>query len=295
LPTNEVYRSSFHGIERFSGIWLNPNVCGLLAATSLIFCIAELLRLGLPWECGFVRGFIWRIIVLSNAVTSGVLLAATWSRGAWVATFVGIVFFVFHSCWSSRIDWTNRLRKLLIVGLFVAVLIAGAVVADRPGMLIKLQDRALSTVDWNDRSQGNRLLAWKTLIEITSQNPLVGVPFSLHETIHRCKLKRYGIADPQAIYTNCHLRIAAGLGVFGFAIYFFILVMGVGSGVASRNLLCYKSSMYCAIVILLVIGLWLSQGLFELAAGIHFWIMLFACELRGGITRIGRFEHCDDG
>ena len=138
----------YHGF-RFSGITFHPNQLGLAAGLASIFFTASIFT---------TKSLIHKQILTILLLLSAALLLASGSRGALLATTLGIIFHLVVE------------RKILpiIIILAICLLTTGALSILDPDNLSFLQSRL---VDSND----NRSEVWSRMISGFLQSPIIGM------------------------------------------------------------------------------------------------------------------------
>jgi len=168
-------------------------------------CLAMLmplqLRLALDGEDARQRGAGWVFLAIA-----ALGLAATWSRGAWLAAALGL------SCY---LYWTRRARglKLLAITLFAAAALAFAAGRFRP----------------TAGSDRGRVETWKSAWNVFKAHPILGSgpgTFDLMLGRHKTEgfVRAYGEAASQGQAHNDLLEALSSTGLAGFAAYVWLLV-----------------------------------------------------------------------
>lgn len=138
----------FHGF-RFSGITFHPNQLGLVACLACVFFIANTFS---------SKHLVIRIISAGFLLASGVLLVASGSRGALLATVTGAIFYLAVE------------RKLLplIVVLAIGLLTLSILTIISPENLSFAQSRITDSGD-------NRSDVWLQMFSAFIESPLIGM------------------------------------------------------------------------------------------------------------------------
>ena len=280
---NTIFRGQYryHGEVRWSGIWLNPNIFGLLMSVVLIFSIAR------AWnalkKAAYPEAMLWSIpaaIAVASVVKS-------YSRGAWVTTACGLLFLFWKSFNLRTNDVAEpdmpaqrfRPGKLLLwgaVGFVIGfVLICGLKVA-ADGQ-ISFAQRILSVFSNRDFSSQNRLASYQDGINMLLDHPWAGYGWDNIIAIHTALYLQSGLSTGDAIKLNDFLMFALRFGVPIFALFLFYLWFWLASGDKAREhtqtdnsdiLLCRTATL------MLAIGFMFTDGLFRLATGGAFWLFL---------------------
>jgi putative inorganic carbon (hco3(-)) transporter len=142
----------------------------------------------------------WRLVLVPLGLACGGSLIATYSRGAWVATFVALV--VIGVAQDRRILW-------LLGGAIVVIAIAV------PSVGVRLSD--LSETQKETGAPGNSLIwrfeYWREVLAL-QDNPVIGIGFK------EVEVSLTGAKAPH----NDPIRIFVETGIVGFAAYVWLLV-----------------------------------------------------------------------
>ena len=213
---------SYNGIFAISGSFFNPGpYSGFLAC-------------GIPLALYFIfkgRNRAEKMLGIAGVVSSAVILPATMSRAAWMAVFVGCLFFVLASLKSSPVDtWLSSLtrtsgknrsakpvyRQLLVGGVFlIALFFAGA-------YLLKKE------------SADGRVFVWRTSMDLVRHNPLPGSGFGSFQPLYCSAQADYfltGKATEEELMTagvpeyafNEYVRITVEHGIIGLLLFLFVI------------------------------------------------------------------------
>jgi hypothetical protein len=298
VKTDSDQSFQYHNQSRWSGLWDNPNIFGLLMGTGVVLALGFLIEnLKVLSVIGYgnlkVRKYV--IVCLYFAATCFMVRALlhSYSRGAWIATLSGLVFVMFHMGKVLKSIQTRfsqgRLvgcRKSNLFALVVA-LFAAAII-----LFWHLQrterhpvSRALSIVNVLDFSWRNRIIAWEGDLQVMCEHPLLGAGWTHPEMLYEYYYLPPKLTEGAAIQMNDCLMLGATLGVpalFCLAMYFWLRLTEesrlIRQGFNTLNFeLCSLdwSLMVCrggAIVLLL--GFWFDGGLFKLPTAPIFWILL---------------------
>lgn len=140
-----------------------------------------------------------RIFLLGLIYVNIVCILFLFSRGAYIALFVGLLFLLLFK------------KRVLLIPLILAALCWQVALPE------KVQDRIKMTTDEYghlDKSNQGRLLIWEQSLELFGKSPIVGVGFGVFQYLG------FDLKDTHNIY----LKILAEQGIIGLVI-FLILIM----------------------------------------------------------------------
>jgi hypothetical protein len=252
-PQNSM-RYEYHGVTRWSGIWDNPNLYGLLMGVGVVLATGMGVR---SWELGAGRRrkMFWVVFCLFAAVLCGIGLFKSYSRGAWLATAVGVGYLMwryahltpslnighlirpaatfspsdaekdaqggeggFISCGS----WFHRNRlPLAVVMLSVVVLLFWQFRYSE----FRPAQRVFSAANANDFSWRNRVTAWAGAARMMVDRPWTGFGWGQAEADYNKKYLSSRLNEGAAIEMNDYLMIGISAGVpalFCFAAYIWL-------------------------------------------------------------------------
>ena len=281
------YRSQ----ARWSSLWDNPNIFGLLMATGVM------LALGLTVAAFLMlSGKIWKwlcaLLCLFAAILMGRGLLHSYSRGAWVGTVCGLAYLAVDGFNGSRlvqvtvreayISWFKKRRNPLSVVSLSVVLLSMVVFAFwhfRETDLLPIR-RALSSVNAADFSWRNRIAAWEGALQITAENPFLGTAWGQPEPMYEHYYLPPKLTERGAFELNDYLMLGATLGIpalFCFGMYLWLSLTQEWESrkqkaeiqdVGWLRTVCHAGA------IVLLIGFWFDGGLFKLPTAATFWILL---------------------
>ena len=164
-----------------------------------------------------------RVVLLSGPVVVVTILAIVLSgtRGAWLATVVVIVLFVFH------LQPHRRVTAIAALGL---ALVVAAQLPGVAGMVAERSDSAISS------GGAGRTEIWKVAIEIVDSAPIAGVGYGNFALANTSSLNREARVplETQAIGPHSILFGTAGelgaIGVGTLALFLLPLMLRAGSG-----------------------------------------------------------------
>lgn len=151
--SEQLYLGGFTGIPRLRGTMCEPLYLG----SYLVACAPVLAATGRR---------VWGLVAV-------VLLAATWSRGAWLALVVAVAVWGLARA-RARLPLPGR-RALLTAAGILAVALIVTVAATGPGSLLLPVRRLAQTLDAGDWSNLTRLYSAQAAWRAFTLSPLVGV------------------------------------------------------------------------------------------------------------------------
>ena len=273
---------TYHG-PRWIGLWDNPNVYGILMG------VGATLAIGLLAEEGKTKTVF--CIFLSVAVfMMSVGLVCSYCRGAWFGTAVGLLYFAkAYKQWKWR--W---------VLLFVAV--AAAVMISFWGQTADSAPWYIKRLDFGRPSAQHRVAAWCGALQMMWDHPF-GVGWNNAVAVYQEKYSppENGAA---AITTNDYLMLGTQLGwpaLLCFVTYVGLCLRGKNSKLKMQNEERRKAEsekiieskydeeeeLYFDITegarlriacragaVVFLVAFWFDGGLFTLATGSVFWVLL---------------------
>jgi len=265
----------YHGELRWSGIWDNPNFYGLLMGTGLVLATGIGIR---EWQKTGrrERKILCVFLCLFAAILTGYGLFKSYSRGAWLAFFAGLIYTGVQAVKASRFSVWFR-RNWLPLTLLAASLFLLAFWQFRFSELRPAQ-RVFSITNANDFSWRNRVTAWEGAVRMMVDRPLTGFGWGQAEADYGKKYCPPRLNGGAAIETNDYFMISISAGVpalFCFAAYL---------ALSFRNKPTWLSSVHRppfsifttarAGSIVLLVGFWFDGGLFKLPVAIVFWTLM---------------------
>lgn len=281
--SNTIFHAQFryHGSVRWSGIWKNPNIFGLLMSVALIFSIGRI------WEAvkkqAFRSSVVWAILAIMTAAS----VIKSYSRGAWVAAVFGLVFFAWNSLDSKAMREANpvtpsqplRLKTLVVWGLrgFAVGFILVCVIKIAAGAQVPLVQRSLSAFNERDFSSQNRLASYQDGINMLLDHSWLGYSWDDVIAIHNALYLQSGLSTGEALKLNDFLMFALRFGVPIFAMFLLYLWVWLSAGKNEvRTTQCTDGDILLCrtATLMLAIGFLFTDGLFHLAPGGAFWLFL---------------------
>jgi O-antigen ligase len=208
----------YHGIPRWIGVWDNPNLYGLLMGVGFVLASGQIAG-ARRWkmEDGRWRKILCAFLFLFATILCGLGLFKSYSRGAWLAVFAGLIYLVVQTIRSSRFSaWFDRNR--LPLALLLASLMLLVFWQFRFSELRPVQ-RIFSAANANDFSWRNRVTAWEGAARMMVDRPWAGFGWGQAEM------------DYGKIYCPSRLNESAGIQMNDY------LMIGISSGVPA--LFCF--------------------------------------------------------
>ena len=227
----------YHGIPRWSGVWDNPNLYGLLMGVGAV--LAAGLGLGRR-RMGHGRWQATLCVLLCSfaAMLCGIGLFKSYSRGAWFAVLCGLGYLVVHlirppatfsppdakkESKRGERETISRISRLYNSRLsFAVILISVAVLTFWQFCFSEARpaQRLFSVANANDFSWRNRVTAWQGAARMMMDRPWFGFGWGQAEIEYA---KKYcPLNDSAAIQMNdyCMIGISAGVpALFCFVAY----------------------------------------------------------------------------
>jgi len=283
----------YAGVHRFSGVWNNPNIYGLLAASGgLLLLGLALARLAqrqqLPevgsmirWQSG-VGITVW----FAALVILGYGLVGSYSRGAWVAGICGLGYLTSQVAkdrfWKYRSLTSGPSSQMVLclregkwIFAILLLLIMTLLYWHSSDTESLLRRRAFSVFNFADFSWRNRIATWEGALQITADYPLLGAGWNCTPLLYYSYYMPPRMIQSASIQMNDYFMLGSTLGIpglYAFGIYIWVL-LSKASGPSRLNILL---AAYRSAVIVLLVGFWFDGGLFKLATASLFWTLLEA-------------------
>lgn len=284
----------YNGVSRWSGVWGYPNLFGLLMGLSFVLSVGMAIR---TWRAAFTpvcRG-IGIFVCLVAALIVGFGLFKSLSRGAWFGTVIGLIYLVCvllknqTKCFSGRSAFWNRRIGMQILVIMFALTVLGfwqlRFLEWQPAR------RVFSAANVNDFSWRNRIVAWTGAIQMMSDRPLMGFGWGGAEVAYNEKYRPLQLENGAAIQMNDYFMIGISAGVPALVCFLMHVELSlrgvrrskievgslkVGDGIpaAEDSSLAWLQATCRAGTIVLLVGFFFDGGLFKLATGSVFWILL---------------------
>jgi prepilin-type N-terminal cleavage/methylation domain-containing protein/prepilin-type processing-associated H-X9-DG protein len=286
---------AYHG-PRWMGLWDNPNIYGMLMGAGLTLAIG---LLAAKWkeESGNLKleitvkkntiGDAWslwlKIFLIIAVGMMGVGLVMSYSRGAWVATTVGLLYLAWNY---GKLKWRLVLPGILVVTAVVVCFWHHTTDSDA---------WYLKRLDLSRPSAQHRVSAWRGALQMMRDHPL-GVGWNKAVNLYdKDYLPPEGGAA--ALTMNSYLMLGTELGLpglFCFVAYVWMcfrrnphpphLIRPAATFSPSDAekeivalLVTRHSSLQTACragALMLLVAFWFDGGLFTLATASVFWILL---------------------
>jgi len=194
-------------------------------------------------------------------ILSLICLILTYSRGAWLGFFIGVVVFIYHYVLSS-LSFKNKVLWYLVIGLLsVAVFLASPQI---------IQERVSSIGDMNINL--NRTSLWKESISIIEDFPVFGSGLNTYSAVAR----NYKMREGGGIYPhNSFLQKAAETGVLGLVAFLWILFsffnMGIRHFKQKNNYLILG---FLSGILAFLVQSFFDTNIYSLQLVVLFWFML---------------------
>jgi O-antigen ligase len=267
---------------RWSGLWDNPNIAGLLMGTGVALAAGLGMRGWRMEDSGWRK----RIILISCLVAAGLMargLLHSYSRGAWLAMGCGVTYLFWSTVCSPRSTVSPRSRGSCVSWLnknwlsLSAILISVVVLSFWHFRQTEWHPahRAFSAGNQNDFSWRNRLSAWEAALQITAEHPWFGAGWNQSEPMYEHYYLPSKSTERGAIETNDYLILGATLGIpalFCFGMYLWLSLFRNSAFSLQTSELLPATCRAGAIVLL--VGFWFDGGLFKLVTASTFWILL---------------------
>jgi hypothetical protein len=296
----------YNETPRWSGDWDNPNLAGLLMGIGVVLS-AGLAGRNRPEANKRSRELIVRLLLILTLSLTGLGLLKSYSRGAWLGTAIGFTYLFCHKVHNSKrngarfrfLPLQRPLRAIIAIAFFSAILCFWQFRFSewRPAR------RVFSAVNVNDFSWRNRVAAWSGALHMMRDRPFFGFGWNRAELVYGKTYLPAQIENGAAIQMNDYFMLGISAGVpalFCFLVYVGLSLRSPRSTVHSPQLtrgpesgfgvndfkdLDWLQATCRAGAIVLLVGFFFDGGLFKLATGSVFWILL---ELgRGDVYRKG--------
>jgi O-antigen ligase len=289
---------SYRG-RRWAGPWDSPNIYGMLMGAGVVLAIGLLFRSADEKDLrGFFHYFLrresaksakenipgasWglflRIILIIAAGMMAVGLLFSYSRGAWVATMVGLLYLAKTY---SKFEW--RRLKLFLFSVFCFLLLIICLFWNVP----HTAPWYLQRMDFSRGSVQHRIAAWEASVEMMRDHPFgVGWNKAVQTYKNDYSPPEKGVS---AITTNDYLMLGTQLGFPGLGCFVAYIVLCLrhqkpevqnpeSEKITVLAMECRtpeSSQASCrAGALALAVSFWFDGGLFRLATGSLFWILL---------------------
>lgn len=182
------------------------------------------------------------------------------SRTTWVATFAGIMMFL----WNTK----KRLRNILFAGLVVAAAIYATFALDL--INVTLIQRASVLTALRDRGS-DRFDIWLVARRIYADNPVIGVGYMQFPVVYnRYRSETVEIRNdlvPDRATHNVYIKAATEMGTIGLALFILIFWSAYREGNLPRGKIPWISSVLLVFVMTAGLGITIMESKF-------FWLCL---------------------
>jgi hypothetical protein len=266
--------------SRWSGLWDNPNTYGMLMGAGSVLAVG--LRAGMKKrECRMqnseaerknadIGNFSTRILqffmtkvgwFLGIVVAMmGVGLAMSYSRGAWLAAAIGLMYLAW--CY-GKLKWRYVLPAVLVTAATIALFWHSTADTD-PWYLKRL--------DFSRPSAQHRVSAWRGAMQMMRDHPL-GVGWNNAVSLYD---KNYSPPEggAAALTMNSYLMLGTELGLPGLLC--FVTYVGLClRGKCKTDTEAGRIQAACrAGALVFVVAFWFDGGLFDLPTAALFWVLL---------------------
>jgi O-antigen ligase len=267
----------YHG-PRWMGLWSDPNIYGMLMSAGALLSTGMLAEMNN--EAYRMKHWGWRPLAILFSIAAGMMavgLLASYSRGAWVGTIIGLLYLTKAH---DKFKW-----RVLLPGILIITVIAWY-----------FWNGTTDTAPWYSKrldlgrpSAQHRVVAWKAGFKMMRDHPL-GVGWN-----QAVKTYEEHYSPPEdgaaAITTNDYLMLGTQLGCPGLICF----VAYLGLCFRGKNIECrmkntegqvamtqfrvrdsgFEIKTACrAGVLAMLVAFWFDGGLFKLPTATIFWILL---------------------
>jgi hypothetical protein len=289
-----LYPYAYRGSVRWSGLWNNPNIAGLLMATGITVAIGFGAKM---WQVkqrcskfGVRENFIATICFLAVALLAYDLLCS-YSRGAWLGMMLGAAYLIMKFRGGAEISEIPWLKRNMFCVSSICVFITILCFWHFNLTDSRFAQRAFSIANRNDYSWRNRIAAWNGALQIIAEHSWCGAGWNQPEILYKQYYLPPKLNQEMAIEMNDYLMLGAALGIpalFCFGMYVW-LSLTQKSNASIRRLNICASKVECrklevelywlkttchAGAIVLAAGFCFDGGLFALPTASMFWILL---------------------
>jgi hypothetical protein len=263
--------NSYHG-PRWMGLWNNPNIYGMLMGAGVVLAIG-LLATNQKVESRKQKAEIILLWIAAGMMAVGLVMS--YSRGAWAATTVGLLYLAW--CY-GKLKW--RFMLLCMLAAAAVVVCFWHSTADTAPWYLK-------RLDFSRSSAQHRVSAWRGAVQMMLDHPL-GVGWNQAVRVYD---KNYSppAGGAAALTMNSYLMLGTELGLPGllcFVAYVGLCFRSPRPKVQSPKLEggtplavgCWTldaTQVACrAAALVFVVAFWFDGGLFNLPTASVFWILL---------------------
>ena len=246
---------AYHGHARWTGLWNNPNIFGLLMGMGTVVAAGQLIKrlritgekgnaencsrgrspsqvgvrgTKIPFSAFFAFSAVKRffriagdglhiVFFLSAGGIMAVGLLNSYSRGAWLATACGLAYFGWDALRLSRVSRVSLWFRRNRPALSAVLL---SVVVGAFWQLHQVEHtvvrRALSAGNVNDFSWRNRVAAWEGALQMMSDRPWLGFGWQHPGRVYDNLYLPPNVAEGAAFQLNDYLMLGASVGLPAF-------------------------------------------------------------------------------
>lgn len=289
----------YRGHGRWTGPYSNPNSFGLVMGMGVVLAVGCAMQRRMEGEGGgkgkaehgastrWRRGVVAFMIV--GAGLMGMGLVKSYSRGAWAGALCGLGYLVYLGGRQWRARW--QYQSGVVGPPRWLELMAGGVVLSC-GLLVltflnlryveqHLIRRALSVGNINDFSWRNRATTSLGALQVIANNPLSGIGWDRYKTTYDGWYRPRTLTETAAIELDDYLILGMTLGLPALACLFGYVSSRFLSGhrawldkTGSHSSADWQMAVCRAGFLVLLVGFVPETGLFHLALGAPFWILL---------------------
>ena len=266
---------SYRGNVRWTGVWQNPNTCGLLMSVALVLTLGQIMRLRQTKPAAPI----WKILGLAIIGAIAALgLFRSFSRGAWVGAAIGLAYFIYQSRgpllrrFPGCFPWLRRHRFTLAFMLVAVAALAWWGIHEAEWAAAR---RVASVSNPNDFSWRNRVQAWVGGLQMMTDKPWLGYggwePDRVYAQMYRHAF--YGEHDPSILFND---YLVLGI-IFGLPVLIFFLAYlcnYLADALTEPDESTEKTlRITCqTVVIIMLVGFFFDGGLFKIAPSVAFWV-----------------------
>lgn len=278
----------YHAVPRWSGLWNNPNLYGLLMGVGVILAIAQITG-GLTWKINYERWQMALHFVLCGIalVFCSIGLFESYSRGAWLGTVIGLIYFATKAKSGTREDGSPK-SKLLFSSWFIRNRLSLVIIFISISALACWQlrfsefrpaQRLFSIGNTNDFSWRNRVIAWEGAARMMIDKPYIGFGWAKAETDYSSKYLPSRLIEGAAIEMNDYFMIGISVGVPAMICFVMYIWSSLRSNWTSSHSELLERNRSVQVVcragaVVLLVGFWFDGGLFKLPVAVVFWILI---------------------
>lgn len=278
-PLNKEPNVPFHsqffyrGAIRWSGMWSNPNSFGLIMG------VGGLLAFGRAWLTLRYCPRSVTLLYLCAFTICIVCVVKSYSRGAWVASVVGIIYLI----WNYLGAYQSSARKVTATHLcywFAGGLVIGVAVVLLLSLFTQqqyiLSHRVIAAFGNKDFSSMNRLASYQDGINMIMDRPLCGNGWGDVIALHSALYLQSGISNGIAIKLNDFLMLVIRLGIPASCLLMICLVVwwfASSHDMSNGDAASFVDKCLCRVALITFsAGFMFSDGLFQLAFGGSMWL-----------------------